>query len=280
MTPFPNAARGSILRSARLMLAYAGLLALALAGCAGLPGDGGGAGGTSSASAPQVLPASAEESEERRRARIRLELGASYYQQGNYAVALEELRQTLVIDPQFAALVYMDLGERAKAEESFRRALAIAPNDSELNNNFGWFLCQTGRERSALEHFAVATRNPLYQTPAKPLRNAGLCLMRLGDEKAAEDHFLRAFQTDPRDPVAMYNLAELHLKRRETERARFYAQRLLSSYEPDAQVLWLAFRVERAAGNRDAAASHALQLRRRFPGSVEAQRLASGQLGD
>lgn len=273
----PVAAPAALRKLAPLLLC----LAVVLAGCAGsgsAPADG-------DAASPGSGP-TGQESDAARRARIRLELGANYYQQRNMAVAIDELRQALAIDPQYAAahgmlgLVYMDLGERAKAEESFRRALAIAPNDSELNNNFGWFLCQTGRERAALEHFAVATRNPLYQTPAKPLRNAGLCLMRLGDEKAAEDHFLRAFQTDPRDPVAMYNLAELHLKRRETERARFYAQRLLSSYEPDAQVLWLAFRAERAAGNRDAAASHALQLRRRFPGSVEAQRLASGQLGD
>ena len=256
-------------------------LVAALAACAG----SGTAPAGDDASNPGSGP-TGQESDAARRARIRLELGANYYQQRNMPVAIDELRQALAIDPNYAAahgmlgLVYMDLGERAKAEESFRRALAIAPNDSELNNNFGWFLCQTGRERAALEHFAVAVRNPLYPTPAKPLHNAGLCLMRLGEEKAAEAQFQRAFQTDPRDPVAMYNLAELHLKRREIDRARFYAQRLLSSFEPDAQVLWLAFRVERAAGNRDAASSHALQLRRRFPGSAEAQRLASGQFGD
>jgi type IV pilus assembly protein PilF len=227
-----------------------------------------------------------QETEAARRARIRLELGASYYQQGNFPVAIDELRQALAIDPNFAAahgmlaLVYMDLGERAKAEESFRRALAIAPADSELNNNYGWFLCQTGREQASLAPFAAAVRNPLYATPAKPLRNAGLCLLRLGDESAAQVQFLSAFQVDARDAIAMYQLAELHLKRRELERARFYAQRLLTTHEAGPEALWLALRLERAAGNRDAVASLALQLRRRFPASAQAENLAAGRFGD
>ncbi|MFO1196703.1 MAG: type IV pilus biogenesis/stability protein PilW [Burkholderiaceae bacterium] len=233
-----------------------------------------------------VLPDSAEESEERRRARIRLELGASYYQQGKYAVALEELRQALLIDSSYAlaygvlGLVYMDMGERARAEESFQRGLRIAPADSDLNNNYGWFLCQGGRHRESLEYFQRALRNPLYPTPAKPLHNAGLCAQRMGDEKAAEAYFLRAFQVQPSDPVAMFNLGLINLKRRDVDRARFYAQRLLGSFEPTAEVLWLALRVERLAGNADALASLSSQLRRRFPESREAQMLASGNFSD
>ena len=235
---------------------------------------------------PSGMAATGDESETARRARIRLELGASYYQQGNYNVALEELRQALLIDPNYApahgmlGLVYMDLGDRDRAEESFQRALRLAPADSELNNNYGWFLCQTGRERAAIDRFMAALRNPLYTTPARPLHNAGICALRLGDVAAAESYFQRSFQTDPRNGVAMYNLAEIHLKRRELERARFYSQRLAATPEPTAQVLWLALRVERAAGNRDAAASLGLQLRRRFPGSPEAALLAAGNYGD
>ena len=76
-------------------------------------------------------------SEQRRRARIRLELAATYYQQANYAVALQELRQALEIDPNYAqalgmlGLVNMDLGENARAEESFQRALQLNPRDGD-----------------------------------------------------------------------------------------------------------------------------------------------------
>jgi len=252
---------------------------LAVAGCAVQ-------GGPDTDVQPTSGTASTEESDQRRRARIRLELGASYYQQGNYAVALEELRQALAIEPDYAAvhgmlgLVYMDLNERARAEESFQRALRLAPNDSDLLNNYGWFLCQTGRERQSIDHFQRATRNPLYPTPARPLHNAGICLLRVGDTAAAEGYFRQAFQLDPRNAVAMYNLSEIYLQRRDIERARFYSQRLVTSFEPSAQVLWLALRVERAAGNRDGEAAYALQLRRRFPTSPEATLLNSGKFGD
>ena len=255
---------------------------LLLAGCAGqAPG-----GAPSAASQTSPLPDSAEESEQRRRARIRLELAATYYQQANYAVALQELRQALQIDPNYAqalgmlGLVNMDLGEHARAEESFQRALRLAPADSDINNNYGWFLCNTGRAKESIEHFQRALRNPLYTTPTRPLHNAGLCSMRLGEEKEAEAYFLRAFQFDPRNPVAMFNLAEIYLKRRDAARARFYVQRLVSAYDPTAQVLWLALRIERLAGNPDGEASLASQLRRRFPASAEAAKLSRGEFGD
>lgn len=255
------------------------LCVLWIAGCATDPVSGPGS-TAAPGSAESVIPESREETEERRRARIRLELASNYYQQGNFTVALEELRQALAIDPTYApaygvlGLVYMDLGERDKAEDSFQRGLRLRANDADLNNSYGWFLCQTGRERQSQDYFARALNDPLYRTPAKPLHNAGICALRVGDEAGAERSFQRAFQVDPANAVAMYHLAELYLKRNETERARFYAQRLIGTYEPNAQMLWLALRAEHAAGNSDAEASLAAQLRRRFPESREAGLLA------
>lgn len=261
-------------------------LLLSLAGCA-VDGSAGAGAGTSAVTpiGPSALPGSMQESEERRRARIRLELASNYYQQGNFPVALDELRQAIEIDPAYApvygvlGLVYNSLGERDRAEEAFRHGLQLAPNDADLNNSYGWFLCQTGRERASLDYFARASNDPLYRTPAKPLHNAGICALRIGDEEAAEQYLQRAFQIDASNPVAMYYLAELYLKRAEPSRARFYSQRLLSSYEPNAQMLWLAVRVEHAFGDADNENSLAAQLRRRFPDSPEAALLAQGRFG-
>lgn len=233
-----------------------------------------------------ALPNSGVESEQTRRAQIRLELGASYYQQRNYSVAIEELKKALAIQPDYAAafgmlgLVYMDLGERGQAESSFQNALRVAPTDSEINNNYGWFLCQTGRPKESIAYFLKALNDPLYRTPARPLHNAGICSLMLGDENAAEQYFLRSFQVDPLNPVAMYNLGEIYLKRRDIERAHFYSQRLITNFDPTAQTLWLALRVERLARNRDGEQSLAAQLRRRYPDSPEAARLSRGDFGD
>jgi len=217
-----------------------------------------------------------------RRAQIRIDLAAGYYQQRAFAPALDELRAALAIDANNAqaygmlGLVYMELGEQARAEDGFRQALRIAPDDSDVLNNYGWFLCQTGRADQALGQFQSALKNPLYATPARPLHNAGICSLRLGDLVGAESYFLRSFQIDPRNPVAMYNLAEINLKRGDLDRARFYSRRLLDTYPPSAETLWLAIRIERKGSDRDSFNSLSAQLRRLFPGSREAELLQRG----
>ncbi|MFZ9407613.1 MAG: type IV pilus biogenesis/stability protein PilW [Burkholderiaceae bacterium] len=221
-----------------------------------------------------------------RRALIRLELASALYQQGSHARALDEVRAALAIDPGLAAahgmlgLIYMDLRDQPQAEASFRRALAISPNDSELRNNYGWFLCQTGRLRESIPEFMAALRDPLYVTPARPLHNAGLCSLRLGDESAAQDYFQKAFQLDPSNPVSMYHLAEIHLRRNQLDQADFHAQRLLGSYPPSAETLWLGIRVARKRDDRQALNSLSVQLRRQFPNSREAMLLQQGNFGD
>lgn len=233
-----------------------------------------------------VVPDARVNTEERRRARIRMELAANHYRARNYATALEELRTALEIDPDYPAaygmlgLIYMDLGDNVRAETSFQKALRLSPGNPDLNNNYGWFLCQNGREREAIPLFERAASDRLYPVPAKPLHNAGVCLRKIGDEAGAEQYLQRAFRIDPANPVAMYNLGEIYLGREDLDRARFYAQRLIKNHDPAAQTLWLALRVENALGNRDAVLSLGTQLRRRFPSSREAELLRQGKFDE
>ena len=258
------------------------------AGAGQPPGGSAGAGqqATRDRSSSPVSSGTNQSEETRRRARIRLELAANHYQQQNFPLALQEAEQSVRIDPAFSAghgmlgLVYMAIGDRAKADESFNRAIGMDPNDAELNNNYGWYLCQTGRQRESLAYFNKALEDRLYATPAKPLHNAGICALQTGDEAAAESYFLRSFQVDPSNAVAMYNLANLYLKRRNLERARFYSERLMNTYQPTAETLWLALRVARAEGNQDYTTQLATQLRGRFPNSREAALLQRGAYGE
>ena len=111
-----------------------------------------------------------EPSDPRNRAKLHTELAALYYGNGNFAVALEELRIATRADANYApthgmyGLVYMQLRENDRAESSFERALQLAPSDPDINHNYGWFLCQTGREPASVKYFLDAIRNPLYTT--------------------------------------------------------------------------------------------------------------------
>ena len=225
---------------------------------------------------------SSDQSDLQRRAQIRLQLAVGYYGQGQLATALDEIKQALQVDPNLAdahgvrALIHMDMGEPELAEESFRRAMKLAPGNPDFANNYGWFLCENGREREALAYFETALRNRAYTSPAKALNNAGVCSMRLGDMAAAERYFNQAFQADPGNGDANFNLSRLYYGRADYQRARFYLSRVLRAENAGAAVLWMAIKVERKLGDQDAASSLSNQLRRRFPDSREYAALSRG----
>lgn len=219
----------------------------------------------------------------RNRARVHTDLAAAYYARGSMAIALEELRVATDSDENYApahsmlGLVYMDLKENQLAETSFERALRLSPNDPDINHNFAWFLCNTGREKDSIKYFAQAIRNPLYATPWRSYSAAGVCSLQGGNTKDAEEFFQRALKLDPDDTPSLLKLSAIRYQQGQAEEAR----RLMSRYNkltaPSAESLWLALRIERRLGQRVAEQSYAIQLRRRFPGSPEFQALQRGQ---
>jgi type IV pilus assembly protein PilF len=252
------------------------LLTLSLTGCITLGGDSG-----DSARQPMSLEVAVGEA--RQRAKIHTELGALYLQDNRFAIALDEARIALAADSGYApaynllGLTHMLMGENKLAEENFERALSAAPGDPEITNNYGWFLCQTGREQRSLDYFTRAARNPLYQTPAKPYTSAGICLIRLKDDKGAEQNLRRALQLDPRNTQAMFWLAELSYRNNRPLETRQWLLDLEKLVELNAEVIWLALRTERKLGNREAEARHAGQLRRKFATSPEHRKLLQGE---
>ena len=113
-------------------------------------------------------------SEQQQRAKNHIELGSLYYLEGRSAIALEEARLALASDPDYApafnllAMTHMLLNEPRLAEENFQKAMRLAPGDPEISNNYGWFLCQNGREQQSIAHFMAAAKNPLYTAPTTP----------------------------------------------------------------------------------------------------------------
>jgi type IV pilus assembly protein PilF len=222
-----------------------------------------------------LQPNQATDPELERRAAIRVELAANYFQQGSLQVAINEANEAIRILPTFSAaygmlgLIYMNIREDAKAEENFKRSIQLAPKDPDLNLNFGWFLCQTGRERESMAYFETAARDPLYRSPAKVYQNAGICSRRLAKEGDAEAFLRKGLALEPNNAVIVYNLAEVLLNKGDITNAQVLSERLISGFEPTAQTLWLAIRVQRKLGATEQVASYATQLRRRFPESPE-----------
>lgn len=223
-----------------------------------------------------------DEPETRKRARIRLELAVAYFEQGQTAVALDELKQSLAADPTYAeayslrGLIYLRLNDFQLSEESFKKALTLSPRDSNIMHNLGWLYCQQARYPEAQQLFSQALANPRYVERAKTFRAQGLCQVRAGQLAQAEQSLLKSYEFDAGNPITAYNLAVLLFARGDFVRAQFYVRRLNNSELANAESLWLGIKVERRMENSDAMLQLAAQLAKRFPKSRELESYQRG----
>ena len=201
---------------------------------------------------PREAPPPQQQASPVDRARMHTDLAGGYYERAQMDIAIDELKLAVAADPGYApaynlyGLVYAVLGEDRKAEQSFERALALAPNDSDVHHNWGWYLCQHKREREALAQFEIAVANPLYRTPEIALVNAG-----------------------------RYGIALIAYKEARYDEARKWIRPVMQTTTPPPEAMYLGLCIERKLGDRQAELSYITQLRNRFPDSVETKAITT-----
>jgi type IV pilus assembly protein PilF len=95
-------------------------------------------------------------------ARINLQLGIGYLQEGNLAIAKEKLDRARSQDPHnpeiHGAMALLDqrLGKDKEADKEFRTALELAPHDPAMLNNYAVFLCSHERADEGVRYFEQA----------------------------------------------------------------------------------------------------------------------------
>ena len=216
------------------------------------------------------------------RANLRAELAAGYYERGQMDIALQELAEAVKLDPtnpkiyNVYGLVYATLGQDADAAKNFRKALELAPNDSEFRQNWGWYLCTHAQARESIPEFERAVNNPLYKTPEIALINAGRCSGSLGENRQAELLLQACAGRVANNPEAAFSLAQLNYKEGRLPEARALMKPVMLQTNPPPDALALGACIERKMGDRSAEASYILQLRNRYPDSAEAKSIATG----
>ena len=261
----------------RQWLFCACLLACALLGTTGCASRSGGSDGNGS-----EIVTDSDEPSVRKRARIRVELAVGYFEQGQTTIALDEIKLSLAADPNYAAaynlrgLIYLRLNDLRVAEESFKKALSIEPQDATVMHNLGWLYCQDARYPQAQQYFSQALANPQYRERAKTFRAQGLCQVRAGERDLGEKSLLKSYEFDAGNPVTAYNLATLMFQRGEWTGAQFYVRRLNNSELANEESLWLGIKVERRMQNQAALQQLGAQLIKRFPQSRQADAYQRG----
>jgi len=231
-----------------------------------------------------MQPAQPRIADPQTRARIHTELAAEYYRVRNFAVALDEIRIALAAVSDYVpaisvqGLIHLELGEIERAEKELKRTLELAPKDPAVMNNFGWFLCQSGKARQSITYFLDAIKHPLYPTPELAYYNAGVCAIKAGDFEGAENYLQSALRLSRDGGLGpRTQLAQLSYLRGQLDAARNQVQELLRQLEtPTAELLWLSLRIARKQGDRGAEGDMAMQLRNRYPTSKEYQEFIKG----
>ena len=253
--------------------------AAAVSGCATV-------GDSAIAAADRQYATPSDETEVHRRARIRLELAVSYLGLGQTQVALDEVKQSLAIDPTYAdaynvrGLIYMQLKDFAAADESFQRGLTLRSGDPDMMHNRAWLLCQMQKYPQADLLFEQVLVAPGYNSRSKTLMAQGVCQARAARPDDAEKTLLSAYELEVGNPVIAYNIGLLQYQRGAFEKAQFYIRRLNHTELANAESLWLGTKIERALKDDVAMRQLGDQLRRRFPDSREYRSYQQGAFND
>ena len=217
----------------------------------------------------------------------RMELAQAYLGRNQPNDALDQVKQALQAKPDnpdaygLRGLIYAALGDNDHADESFHRAMQLAPHDGDLMHNYGWYLCQQRRFDAADAEFKRAIAEPSYKSVSRTMMVEGICQARGGNGQEAERTLSRAYELDPANPTIAVNLSEVLYRNKQYERARFYIRRVNTRQElSSAQTLWLAARIEHRLGQAEQVKSLGNQLRDRFPDSPEAMLFEKGKFDD
>lgn len=209
------------------------------------------------------------------RVKLRMELALAYYQQGVYPVALEEINKVLKLDSSMAAayglkaLIYMEMKEYKLAQSSFISGLKIQPDNPDLNNNYGWFICQQGFPVQSIPYFENAFKNPAYKMQNIALTNAGRCSFTMNKFDDAEKYLRLALAIDPNNVVTNLYMAKVTYQQNQVKEAKVYIDRIIKQDQLGADALWLALKIEHRVGDPANEAAIASQLGRRFSNSPE-----------
>ena len=210
---------------------------------------------------------------------INVQLGAAYMKEGELSTALSKLKKALGQNPDLAiahstiAILYEQINENDLAGDHYRRSVELDAKDPRLRNNYGQFLCKNGYERQGIEQFELAAANPLYQFPYKPLLNAGLCAVRINEDRSAEDYFRKALQSQANLIPALVGMVNLLVKQGRYQQAKSYLQRYSALTGHTAETLWAAYQIEKNIGDQRLASNFAVRLKSRFPDSPQTQLL-------
>jgi type IV pilus assembly protein PilF len=204
-------------------------------------------------------------------AKTRISLGLSYLEAENYKQAKFNLDKALDFAPRYAnvhyglAYYYQQVDELNKARESYATAVGLAPNDPEIANAYGSFLCTQGEYAEATTRFMQAINNQSYLATAETYENLALCATSQGESKVAIGYLQKALNHQPNRAKSHFLLAELYFADQQYNQALKSLGQFerVSGITPDS--VYMTYKIAEAQNNTKSMQAWAKMLQTRFP---------------
>lgn len=118
------------------------------------------------------------------------------------------------------------------AEKAFKAALKLNTELTDVHNNLGVLYSEMGRQEDAFKEFTLVTRDPNYPTPEKALYNMGELYLRDKNYELAMMYYRRSVEKRPRFAMGYRGLGAVYLAMQEPEQARMQFETALE-FDPD-----------------------------------------------
>ncbi|XP_061921597.1 protein O-mannosyl-transferase TMTC1 isoform X2 [Entelurus aequoreus] len=205
-------------------------------------------------------------------------LGNLLKSQGKEKEAETLLKDSISFGPHFAdaysslASLYADQKRFAEANEMYLKGTENCPDSSDLHNNYGVFLVDTGKEELAVAHYQQAIQlKPVHYVA---MVNLGRLLRSSNKNKEAESWYKRALEVSTKVEILAPLGALYYNTGRYDEALRVYREAI--RLQPENTDIWLALaQVLATAGHTKEAEKMTRNIISREDSCIECYRLLS-----
>jgi type IV pilus assembly protein PilF len=203
-----------------------------------------------------------------------IQLGIAYLQQDEVPQAKSNLLQAVQEAPNLPASWYAlgyfseVTGQIKLANTYYKRALALNPHSGDSLNNYGTFLCRTGKPKMAIKEFSQAVAQPAYLQTASAYENAGLCALTIPNKKLATHFFQEALMNNPNLTTSLLQLAKLDFQYKDFNASNLALKRFLKLHKATQTTRQLSLQlatVNKIDHHRSAAENSLKQRFRQMP---------------
>ncbi|WP_227677345.1 type IV pilus biogenesis/stability protein PilW [Psychrobacter ciconiae] len=217
-------------------------------------------------------------------ARVRTALAAQYIRENKLDAAQQQLEKAFAADSRYAP-AYDMMGvllqqegsaiNLAKADEYFKKAIALDKDFEQARNNYGVYLSQMKRYSEAAAQFEIAGAALGYDGRIGALENLGRTYLQLNNKAAATKAFIRAMEGNRSSLIAHIELVDLLIEQNRILQAQQLYDETLQLVQDKNSPRLLLQGIKLAAAQKDMVSRQKLsqQLLSAYPLSDEAKKL-------